>query len=154
MNIKYLGQIIFRGKGKYSNDVGFTFGNLRKTCYAGEGLTEEKYYISNDGTGEYYSCKEVVPETIGRFIGINDKNGKHIFEDDIVKFKMDNALNYTTERVGVVAYGPFICSTIPAFRIDTVTGDSRSFYDVKDVEVIGNIHDNYDLLEKSKMREI
>lgn len=116
---------------------------------------------------------EVIPETIGRCTDLRDKNGKPIFEDDIVKI--------VDFQVGVVTYecGAFGASIIPRIdwdyldsEIAEITGcDNMPYFCRNDnfislwelmwnynqeenycevVEVIGNIHDNPELLEVEK----
>lgn len=68
----------------------------------------------------------VDPETVGQFTGLLDKNGKKIFEDDIMR----NAGNV------VEFYGDGFC----------INGDSSLSLWTK-TEIIGNIHDNPELLK-------
>ncbi|MGN1339817.1 MAG: YopX family protein [Oscillospiraceae bacterium] len=89
----------------------------------------------------YDECIEVDPETVGDYIGRTDKNGKKIFEGDIVKGKVHEMNGYRV-RKGVIEYHDvgFIMNLKP-----------NSYYDQKnipfDCEVVGNIWDNPDLLE-------
>ena len=105
-----------------------------------------------------YCCQYTVdPDTVGQFTGLCDKNGVKIFEGDIV-CKRD--LTFNLQYKGVVVYN----SAIGCFRIH-IEGESkgttmRMGFEASDVyndgkctvpvkyeyEVIGNIHDNIELL--------
>lgn len=84
----------------------------------------------------------VSPESIGQYTGLTDRNGNKIFEGDIVSFERVNALGYTTERAGEVKY----YSKLPIFYILADTGDAWDWCDCKNIKVIGNTHDNPELL--------
>lgn len=79
---------------------------------------------------------EVDRETVGQFTGLTDNNGKRIFEGDVVRFG---------DRVGYVTYG------MGCFCIHYAKGINCPAIDIVmcefDVEVIGNIHDNPELLD-------
>lgn len=80
--------------------------------------------------------------TVGQFTGLTDKNGKKIFEGDILATKLFG------EHIdkGVVRYGNYNCSCC-----DGVYGwyvDGGDIRDAEEIgEVIGNIHDNPELME-------
>ena len=96
---------------------------------------------------------KVIPETVGEYTGLEDKNGKRIFEGDIVKIT-DRTVCFDTMSViefgnpnGLYTWGwqlkplenkPFAIEIL--HWVDM--GDSGAF-----IEVIGNIHDNPELLE-------
>ena len=95
---------------------------------------------------------EVIPDTVGQYTGIIDKNGKKIFEGDIVKEF------FWPKNIGVVSFekGSF-CSGMESFYgwiykgVDGRT-ENRELYDSGDydcapLEVIGNIYDNPELLK-------
>lgn len=129
-------EIKFRGK---SIDE-WVYGML---CKVNEGDTEHgepiKYKIQTDEKeyGEYVNCFITDENTIGQYIGLHDKNGKEIYEGDIVKIK------YRDEDIGKVIYEH------NGFSID-VTNMNKNYGRVSFVnnfiEVIGNIYDNPELL--------
>ena len=86
----------------------------------------------------------VIPETVGQYTGITDKNGKKIFEGDIVSERPPmNAIAY----IGYVAYDDelavwrFIIKNDTKFNCVLLGSYSTSY------TVIGNIHDNPEFLE-------
>ena len=86
--------------------------------------------------GEYIFGKfiEVIPETIGQYTGLTDKNGKRIFEGDIVR-----ANNGHISQV-VFWHGGF-CLYCECHK------NHSDFIPTDIIEVIGNIHDNPELLK-------
>ena len=81
---------------------------------------------------------EVDYKTIGQFTGLTDRNGNKIFEGDIVQAALDGRY-YSVEYITDGEY---------AFNfVDLEKGYTYSLYDFNDVIVIGNIHDNPELLK-------
>ena len=97
--------------------------------------------------------KEVIPETVGQYTGLTDKNGKRIFEGDIIRAI---TLDTGTECLAVVCFGNFIDENngdeYIGFYIEfdgiKTTITQLAMEECKNrIEVIGNIHDNPELLK-------
>ena len=111
--------------------------------------------FADDKTWEDY---EVEPETIGEFTGLHDKNGKEIYEGDILLWTRKNVhiegrpLQDFSNKC-IVYYDNDKCAF--QFRCKLRCGACVGCLDFDDdradesfVEVIGNIHDNPELIEK------
>ena len=85
---------------------------------------------------------KVQPETIGQFTGLTDKNGKKIFEGDCFKTYCTGLPVYKH----IVGYYPEHFAFM-ARCIETNTVHYLSDYRPSAIEIIGNIHDNPELLE-------
>ena len=85
----------------------------------------------------------VIPETVGQYTGMTDKNGKKIFEGDIVDCWSEgvNAQGTVQQRRD----GLWII--YPAWQKHIMWGLCPDEYSNTTVEVIGNIHDNPELLK-------
>lgn len=130
-------EILFRGKGnKKYNDGSWQYGYLKKD-------SDDDFQIC----GSCWS-RTVIPETVGQYTGLTDKNGEKIFEGDIIKNE--------TERLFVVIYkfGGFDLAPISwledidkTLTYNTLGDVQTALYTMSNAESIGNIHDNPELLE-------
>ncbi len=99
-----------------------------------------RLYDKDKGKMQMY---EVDRETVGQFTGLTDKNGKKIFEGDIVLF------DYIGSNRGVNGKAAVIFSN---GKFGVLWGWHKEFVPLDGfanttLEVIGNIHDNPELLE-------
>lgn len=140
-------EIKFRGKDIKTGQ--WVFGDLHTLC--------DNPHIHTDKSKFPYTGKRsfIDPDTVGQFTGLYDKNGEEVYEGDIVR-KCD--LTFGLKFEGVVVYNAEIgCFRIHSenngvtmrmgFEASDVYNDGKCTVPVKyDYEVIGNIHDNKDLL--------
>lgn len=89
---------------------------------------------------------EVIPETVGQYTGLTDKNGKKIFEGDICRFQ--GWLRGEFCWVGEVHFEhqQFVISGGPNVECETPFTLVMSKFVPSCIEVIGNIHDNPELM--------
>jgi len=131
-------EILFRGKQQSGNWV---YGNL--SYYP----SWNRSVIRTNDPHETDSW-EVLSKTVGQFTGLLDKNGKKIFEGDFIYQKFDDGESETAEVIwhdspeGIGWYVHSI-SPIPDFY-------PFCSYDCDAWEVVGNIHDNPELLRKEE----
>ena len=120
--------ILFRGQTK--SDKKWIYGNLLQTD---DGVFIIQNYAPFEGIGKY----EVISETVCQYTGLTDKNGRKIFENDILKLE-----DYHGHRTVYVFYGEDCGCWFYG-------GDGFSdeyIFNGQQKEVIGNYFDNEDLL--------
>ena len=131
-------EILFRGK-RIDNGELVEGVIVHQTDFYGDSV--DRYFIidgtdTDDNIGPAY---RVHPDTVGQFTGLTDKNGKMIFEGDFVVVPLSGK-----SAKGIVEYFKTdICGFV------VITQPQYSNYVLQKnyaYEVIGNIHDNPDLL--------
>lgn len=139
-------EIKFRGKAKENGE--WFFGNLFDEDTSG------RTHICTTKKG----CLDINPDTVGQFTGLLDKNGKEIYEGDAVRVGILSP-NYTgsypepyyVDTVCIYKEGAFLYKRISPFDKKKLsrnwTYKPMHRYEIYSTEVIGNIHDNPELLK-------
>lgn len=139
-------EILFRGK-RIDSGEWVEGGTVHQTDFYGDSV--DRYFIidgtdTDDNIGPAY---RVHPDTVGQYTGLTDKNGKKIFEGDILK----EYGNPPERSLMVIKNGGFGCFIEFYFG-----GEKCGIEQIRNVgwlsyaEVIGNIYDNSELLEVTK----
>lgn len=128
--------IKFRGKringGEWVESMTISYGTIKRKMY--DVFLEVAH---NKWNG-------VVPETVGQFTGLYDKNRKEIYEGDIIKYLDYDNNNLITLRNSVVEYykGCFV------YKLADGRKQLLGTTDIHDFEVIGNIYDNPEMINE------
>ena len=121
-------EILFRGKRIDNSE--WVYGDFLKSYCV---------YVGYEASSAIYDGKrfyEVITETIGQFTGLTDKNGKEIFEGDIYNMGDKNILYVVVWRD---------CGLIGK-QLGSTSYAGVEYWKEK-IEIIGNIHDNPELLK-------
>mgnify|MGYP000044299336 FL=1 len=128
---------------------GFVYGSLT--------VIHDKYFICVGVAGVFLNSLvnnatatliEVIPETVGEYTNLTDKNDKKIFEGDIIK--QINSYD-KLEMTGFVRFSKssqFVISHTYTEKENCYKRGMKKAFAIKtNCEIIGNIYDNHELLE-------
>lgn len=136
-------EILFRGRK--TDDEKWVYGFYVHLYCIGKDMESHRIYKHFAATdcGDFYpDWYEVDAATVGQYTGLLDKNGKRIFEGDICRNTK------TGEIVSVKWHGTMAGFVWNKRKEDSNLSDFGELFRVYDkYEVIGNIHDNPELLE-------
>lgn len=147
-------EIKFRGKVFLKEE--WVYGDLVKI---------KNLVVIKKADGDYFHPTQVSPSTVGQYTGLKDKNGKEIYERDILRLTMPDGstrhfvVEWATEDRKLMPLSGFEhdgndirisgwCFNWEGHRLYPSVIDGVS--DNERMEIVGNIHDNPELLKGGK----
>lgn len=138
-------EIKFRGKDLETGE--WVYGSLFQSLEQYPAIAKPK----PTADGKLFYCLTVVDaDTVGQYTGLKDRNGKEIYEGDIVKTPLLDLIigDVLSDAFDNVAISFHNGSFVVAYYNGHHKIYLQDLYD--EIEVIGNIHDNLKLLEERK----
>ena len=150
-------EIKFRGKAEYYND--WLYGNLVQT-------REKGAYIFPLDAPDSVDRYSVLENTVSQYTGLKDKNGNEVYSDHILRYTETIFTDCSETEISevrdpvlirIINYRPLasvikpISKGVRAHGWDQETGEGIILGDIRseDIEIIGSIYDNPELLEGS-----
>ena len=126
--IKFRGKRVDNGEWVYGDLIQYESGEV---SIFSKKLSKYGYEAT-----EMYKRDRIIPETVGQYTGLTDKNGKEICEGDIVRDYDEGFL-----------YKVMFCEHYAQFMFyDYLNDDYYDNQDIAEHEIIGSIHENPELL--------
>lgn len=147
-------EILFKAKRLDNGEwvEGYYIYHIKRTpCVIGDSVKpeDEQHVIMQDGFSDWNMPRDTVhfdidPETLCQFTGLYDKNGRKIWENDIVKKVDTNALGWPRERMCSISF-----NISGYWSLTTEYGDGYWLgeFASEQLEVVGNVFDNPELLK-------
>lgn len=148
---------------------------MREIKFRGKGGITDSWLIGSlvtcKGGAIIYGEGVVRPETVGQYTGLKDKNGKEIYEGDILHIKqyenngyrifgadisfpncftLDECKGELLREGNALVYFTEGCMCVGDMYISALFGDMRYSFPLFEFEIIGNIHDNPELIKEEE----
>lgn len=142
-------EILFRGKRLHDNK--WIYGNFVSDCEGNPHIIEPRFFYEDGHHLQYEDNTDtpvfIIPETVGQYTGLTDKNGRKIFEGDICRF-----MRFNDAQVGKIVFNVKTASFVMWYQSIVGAYGEKATHKMllsvcDDIEVIGNIHDNPELME-------
>ena len=144
-------EILFRGKRCDNGEWVQGFYVRADHHWHKNGIHKDWIALGASANGGWFALHNkyaVKAETCGQFTGLTDKNGKKIFEGDIVAQNWYDHDEPSDDSFGEVVFCEYDCSfSVMDIQKDGIVPLGRCHAYHWEAEVIGNIHDNPELLE-------
>jgi uncharacterized phage protein (TIGR01671 family) len=147
-------EALFRGKTANGDWV---YGNLVKAASLDYSGVYHYIIVQQEKSGK--SAGYVISETVGQYTGLCDKNGNKIFEDDILEFKCSDTC--AKECVNISSHLVVWNDDMARFELKPLgeqlgmeNDEMDKCYVAEFYRVIGNIHDNPELVGGGRMKRL
>ena len=136
-------EILFRGKREDNGEwvEGYYTKKLCGEYINNQFMESEKDFIVTYFSGGGITSHEVIPDTVGQYTGLTDKNGRKIFEGDIISA-------YNGRLKGPVIFDKRGLAFGVPNGPNEIYQFSMNFLESKDIKVIGNIYENPEILKE------
>ena len=145
-------EIKFRGKRPCTGEwvYGMLIYDILGICYIVLGISDD----SETGISTLRYAK-VDPSTVGQYTGLEDKNGTEIWEGDIFKEDSSGIVRSVFRVPGGLAFEDNPVSfgydhRAPVYPYSSIAEMQNASWLSQCCEVIGNIHDNHELLKRGE----
>lgn len=132
-------EIKFRGLCAISKEM--VFGDLIHGVSHKEGqvfILPNKHDLAYAKHCDPLDGVRVIPETVGQFNGRKDKNGREVFDGDLVQTKHQDLAK-------VIWHNEFTCFCYETIDKE-IKGELQFVFNDSEVEIVGNIHENPELI--------
>lgn len=127
-------EIKFRGIDNANDE--WIYGSLVKV--------DEDYHILEEGETQAHAYNRVDKDSIGQYTGLKDKDGKEIYEGDILRYKRNDISEENFKLYWNEEESAFYLQNILYPNDDDI---AVKYYKIENFEIIGNIFENKELLK-------